>query len=59
MKKHGRYGLASVEDIAIGIMNGEKAWVSSQIQRIKAKHKNEKNEIKKRTREKSQSLYKI
>lgn len=39
MKKHGRYGLASVEDIAIGIMNGEKAWVNRQIQRIKAKHK--------------------
>lgn len=58
MKKHGRYGLASVEDIAIGIMNGEKAWVNSQIQRIKAKHKNEKRN-KERTREKSQSLYKI
>lgn len=58
MKKHGRYGLASVEDIAIGIMNGEKAWVNSQIQRIKANTKM-KNEIKKRTREKSQSLYKI
>ena len=28
MKKYGRYGLASVEDIAIGIMNGEKAWVN-------------------------------
>lgn len=58
MKKHGRYGLASVEDIAIGIMNGEKAWVNSQIQRIKANTKM-KSEIKKRTREKSQSLYKI
>lgn len=58
MKKHGRYGLASVEDIAIGIMNGEKAWVNSQIQRIKAKHKNEKRN-KEKNKKKSQSLYKI
>lgn len=50
MKKHGRYDLASVEDIAIGIMNGEKAWVNSQIQRIRAKHKNEKRNKEKNKR---------
>ena len=50
MKKHGRYGLASVDDIAIGIINGEKEWVNSQIQRIKAKYKNEKRNKEKNKR---------
>lgn len=42
MKKHGKYGLASINDIRAAMDNGELDYVNSEVQRMKRKYKNTK-----------------
>lgn len=42
MKKHGRYDIASINDIMAAMDNGELDYVNSEVQRMRKKYKNNK-----------------